>query len=647
MATGTPAPTLSETGMLPTGVTFTTTTGVLSGTPAAGTGGTYPITFKATSSSGTTSQSFTLTVDQAPAITSANSTTFTVGTNGSFTVTTTGFPQDPITETGALPTGVTFVDNGNNTATLSGTPAAGTAGSYPIMITASNSVLPNATQAFTLTVAVAGACTSGGSESLLSGGYAFLLKGLDSSGNPALVGGVITLDGAGHVTAGTMDMNLNSGVQTAINVSSGTFSVGSDHRGCMSLTTNSVTNATQTFRFSLGNISGTPAVASTGHMINFDSGGPFTTGIMRKQSGGPFSNASVNGSFAFGASSIQNAAVGGGKLGVVGVANFDGGGTITGGSEDFNQSGRLDGSAANTTWPASPVPITGGTYSVSANGHSTFTLTVSGITFHSVFFVVSSSEALFMVSDPQTSAIINAGQAFKQSGGPFSLSSLNGSYVGYDTALGTSGGTTAAEIFLVNPAGNGNLTITIQQNKSGTISTQSGPGTYNITDPTSGRVFVTLGGKHDTLLYLVSASKAFLLNDNGRVNFGFAELQSGSPFSSTSASGTYAFGSVDPEDPSVSEESGVATFASPNVSGTSDDNSNGSTPSSNPFGPQSYSIDSTGLGVTPSGCTIGGAGSAGCQLAFYIISPTKAALIQLQSSNGTNRTNPEISVADK
>ncbi len=32
-------------------------------------------------------QSFTLTVNQAPAITSANSTTFTVGTAGSFTVT--------------------------------------------------------------------------------------------------------------------------------------------------------------------------------------------------------------------------------------------------------------------------------------------------------------------------------------------------------------------------------------------------------------------------------------------------------------------------------------------------------------------------------------------------------------------------------
>ncbi len=89
------------------------------------------------------------TVNQAPAITSANSTTFTVGTAGSFTVTATGTPTPTLTETGALPSGVTFVNNGNGTATLSGTPAAGTGGSYSITITASNGVGTTATQSLT------------------------------------------------------------------------------------------------------------------------------------------------------------------------------------------------------------------------------------------------------------------------------------------------------------------------------------------------------------------------------------------------------------------------------------------------------------------------------------------------------------------
>ena len=67
-------------------------------------------------------------------------------------MTTGGYPVAALSETGALPSGVTFVDNGNGTATLSGTPAAGTGGIYPITITATNGVTPDATQTFTLTV---------------------------------------------------------------------------------------------------------------------------------------------------------------------------------------------------------------------------------------------------------------------------------------------------------------------------------------------------------------------------------------------------------------------------------------------------------------------------------------------------------------
>jgi len=82
----------------------------------------------------------------APAITSASSTTFTVGTAGSFTVTTTGSPTPSLTESGTLPSGVTFTNNGNGTATLSGTPASGTGGTYTLTITASNGVGTPASQ---------------------------------------------------------------------------------------------------------------------------------------------------------------------------------------------------------------------------------------------------------------------------------------------------------------------------------------------------------------------------------------------------------------------------------------------------------------------------------------------------------------------
>jgi len=85
------------------------------------------------------------TIATAPAITSAGSVTFTRGTAGSFTVTTTGFPAPTVSETGTLPTGVTFAAG-----VLSGTPTA--SGSFPITFGATNGTTVNATQAFTLTV---------------------------------------------------------------------------------------------------------------------------------------------------------------------------------------------------------------------------------------------------------------------------------------------------------------------------------------------------------------------------------------------------------------------------------------------------------------------------------------------------------------
>jgi hypothetical protein len=161
---GIPTPAISESGSLPSGVTFFDDgdgTATLSGTPAPGTAGVYSLTITADNGiDPEAQQTFTLNVVQAPAITSNDSATFTVGTSGLFTVQTTGTPTPAISESGALPNGVGFVDNGDGTATLSGPPAAGTGGTYTITITASNGVLPDAQQTFTLTVLQAPEITS-------------------------------------------------------------------------------------------------------------------------------------------------------------------------------------------------------------------------------------------------------------------------------------------------------------------------------------------------------------------------------------------------------------------------------------------------------------------------------------------------------
>ncbi len=107
-------------------------------------------------------------VDVGPlTIVSNSSTTFQQGTAGTFTVTTTGNPTPTLTETGSLPAGITFVDNGNGTATLAGT-TNDPIGAYPITITAHNGLAVDASQSFILNIGSPSPCVS--SAQVLSDG---------------------------------------------------------------------------------------------------------------------------------------------------------------------------------------------------------------------------------------------------------------------------------------------------------------------------------------------------------------------------------------------------------------------------------------------------------------------------------------------
>ena len=129
-------------GTLPTGLTLAAS-GLLAGTPTQT--GSFPITVRVTDTNGCTATSATypLSIGQVPALTSANATTFTVGAVGTFTITATGSPAPTFAVAGTLPAGVTLH---STTGVLAGTPGPGTAGSYPLTITASNGVGSPATR---------------------------------------------------------------------------------------------------------------------------------------------------------------------------------------------------------------------------------------------------------------------------------------------------------------------------------------------------------------------------------------------------------------------------------------------------------------------------------------------------------------------
>jgi hypothetical protein len=82
--------------------------------------------------------------------TSASSDTVNYGSPVSFTVTTSSGGTPALTKSGLLPVGVHFTDNGDGTATLSGTPTGRSQGVYPLTFYANGGGF--ARQAFTLTV---------------------------------------------------------------------------------------------------------------------------------------------------------------------------------------------------------------------------------------------------------------------------------------------------------------------------------------------------------------------------------------------------------------------------------------------------------------------------------------------------------------
>jgi hypothetical protein len=153
------------------------------------------------------------------------------------------------------------------------------------------------------------------------------------------------------------------------------------------------------------------------------------------------------------------------------------------------------------------------------------------------------------------------------------------------------------------------------------------------------------GGGHAPLFYFVSANKAFFLGGSDGVEAGVLEPQT----STAAPSGIYSFGTIAP-DSNNGQNDGVATFSgSPlAISVISDNNGGGNLSAGQTFGPLGVSVDSNGLGsIGTSGCTIGATGSSGCQLIFYVISPTRAVLLELLNDSLQVPNNPSLQIADQ
>lgn len=132
-ATGFPQPTFTVNGQLPDGMLFDAATGVLSGIPNAAGASVFSLT--ATNGVDVATEQYTVSVTEAPAITSSTPpSTGTVDTPYSFTVTASGFPAPTFAVTsGVLPDGLQLDPA---TGLISGTPTA--TGTFNFGVTAAN-----------------------------------------------------------------------------------------------------------------------------------------------------------------------------------------------------------------------------------------------------------------------------------------------------------------------------------------------------------------------------------------------------------------------------------------------------------------------------------------------------------------------------
>ncbi len=89
-----------------------------------------------------------------PSISAPPSVALTAGRAAHVAITTSGFPAPTLSETGALPRGVTFTDNGDGTAAISGTALAADAERrFAVTVVANSGLLPSASQSLSIAVA--------------------------------------------------------------------------------------------------------------------------------------------------------------------------------------------------------------------------------------------------------------------------------------------------------------------------------------------------------------------------------------------------------------------------------------------------------------------------------------------------------------
>ena len=401
----------------------------------------------------------------------------------------------------------------------------------------------------------------------LNGNYAFTFSGITGNGSVSSViatVGRFTADGAGNLTNGELETNgVGAGAALVAQSFTGTYSIGADNRGVMTL------------NFSGSSAKCAFAMLANGNarFIEFDAvGGAGTvgSGTMEKADATAYSTSRIIGDYAFGAAGFDTA---NNRAAIEGRFTSNGTGVLA------NAAGDVDGYGTDYA-----MNFTAANYAVSdvATGRGTMNLafTFGGTpdTMNFVFYIVNSGKLFVMESDPVTTAtpLLNGVVVQQQiPAGGFTNASLNGNLVisltGH-SACGTVSGVPKAVVGLLTTNGSGALSLTYDENFCRAPNSVTGaPGTYSVAS--NGRASITIGG-YSLVAYLMNVNQIFLFVSDVNVLFGVGEPQTAVSFTNTSLKGAYAGFATNPVGFGVTVFSGefAANGASPTgtMAGTED-----------------------------------------------------------------------------
>ncbi len=316
----------------------------------------------------------------------------------------------------------------------------------------------------------------------IKGGYAFAFSGWDIHSQPTALAGSFQADGLGNITSGTADMNDNG---TASSYTSITGTYTTDPVGSGVLTLKLAAGLTVTYNYY--QVTPTELLVTSGDLSS--STIPLVSGSALQQTG-PFSNASLAGAnvIELNGNAVQT------SLYIpdirLGLLTSDGNGKLSAIYDEYKGS-LLAPQTFTATYAVDP-----------ATGRTPIT---SGGT-EAILYLVSNAKAFVLGADASTSS----GLLEAQSGSPFTNASLKGNYLG-----GTIPWPDLNVVSLVAADGAGNAQFTSDSSGSkGLQSDQKVSGTYSV--DTHGRaVFTVSNDATPRIFYVVSPTRAVLLSGDG------------------------------------------------------------------------------------------------------------------------------------